>query len=344
MNLLVRTIKAGLLLAQVLVLGVCVWVALEARRTASIKPRPVLVDIEKGWGVRTIAATLKKEGVLTKKTLFIVRYRLFYHGAALKAGQYEMSAPSTPQSVLEALNRGLVYLRPVTVAEGLTAQETFPLFREAGFGAEKDFVKAAADTSALGLLDPLAADLEGYLFPETYRLPRGITAPEILSGMVDQFRAVFTETWRRRAAALGFSVRDAVILASLIEKETGRPEEKPLVSSVFHNRLRKGMKLDCDPTIIYALKKAGTYDGKLHGKDLRFDSPYNTYLHAGLPPGPICNPGRASLDAALHPAETEFLYFVARQDGSHQFSRTFGEHNRAVDEYRRRPAASIASR
>jgi UPF0755 protein len=342
MNLLVRTIKAGLILAQILLLGVCVWVALEARRAASIPPRAVLVEIEKGWGVRAIADALKKEGVLTNKTLFVGRYRLFFHRAALKAGQYELTAPSTPQAVIEALSRGLVYLRPVTVAEGLTAGETFPVFREAGFGAGEDFIKAAADTAALGLLDPRAADLEGYLFPETYRLPKGITAAGILAKMVDQFRAVFTEDWRRRAAALGFSVRDTVILASLIEKETGRPEEKPLVSSVFHNRLRAGMKLDCDPTIIYALKQAGTYDGKLHGKDMRFDSPYNTYLHAGLPPGPICNPGRASLEAALHPAETDFLYFVARRDGSHKFSRTFGEHNRAVDEYRRPP--SIASR
>ncbi|MGD0782073.1 MAG: endolytic transglycosylase MltG, partial [Candidatus Aminicenantales bacterium] len=224
---------------------------------------------------------------------------------------------------------------PVTVAEGLTSLETFPLFVAAGFGTEEEFHKASTDTSALGILDPLAADLEGYLYPETYRLPKGIPAAGILSKMVDQFRGVFAEPWRRRAAALGFSVRDAVILASLIEKETGRPEEKPLVSSVFHNRLRADMRLECDPTIIYALKKAGTYDGKLHGKDLRFESPYNTYLHAGLPPGPICNPGRASLAAALHPADTEFLYFVARHDGSHQFSRTLREHNRAVDEYRR---------
>ncbi len=335
MNLLVRAIKSALALAQVLLLGVCVWVALESRRVATISPRTVLVEIEKGWGVRTIAEALKREGVLTKKTLFVGRYRLFFHRAALKAGQYEMAAPSTPQAVLDALGRGLVYLRPVTVAEGLTALETFPLFVAAGFGREEAFKKASMDTSALGVLDPLAADLEGYLFPETYRLPKGISASEILSKMVEQFRGVLTEPWRRRAAALGFSVRDAVILASMIEKETGRPEEKPLVSSVFHNRLRADMRLECDPTIIYALKKAGTYDGKLHGKDLRFDSPYNTYLHAGLPPGPICNPGRSSLEAALHPADTGFLYFVARHDGSHQFSRTLREHNRAVDEYRR---------
>ncbi len=335
MNLLSRALKTALALVQVFLLGVCVWVSLESRRVASLKPHPVLIEIEKGWGVRTIAETLKREGVLTKKTLFVARYRLFFRRAALQAGQYEMAAPSSPQSVLEALSRGLVYLHSVTVAEGLTAQETFPILEAAGFGTVDRFIKAATDTSALGILDPLASDLEGYLFPETYRLPKGISPAGILSRMVDQFRGVFTDPWRRRAAALGFSVRDVVILASLIEKETGRPEEKSLVSSVFHNRLKAGMKLECDPTIIYALKKAGTYDGKLHGKDLHFESPYNSYLHPGLPPGPICNPGRASLNAALHPAETDFFFFVARHDGSHRFSRTLREHNQAVDEYRR---------
>ncbi len=335
MRRLSRAIKFGLILAQGVLLGICVWVALESRHTASLKPRPVLVEIERGWGVRSIAAALKKEGVLTKTTPFIWRYRLFFRRAMLKAGQYELTAPSAPQAVIETLVRGLVYLHPVTVAEGLTALETYPLFTAAGFGTAADFAAAAANTAPLGLLDPRATDLEGYLFPETYRLPKGIGAAEILQKMVDQFRTVFTEPWRRRAAALGLNVRDTVILASLIEKETGRPEEKPLVSSVFHNRLKAGMKLDCDPTIIYALKKAGTYDGKLHGKDLRYESPYNTYLHAGLPPGPISNPGRASLEAALHPAETDFLYFVARHDGSHHFNRTLREHNLAVDEYRR---------
>ena len=343
MKILARAFKAGLILVQVLILGVCVWLALEARRTAAVRPRPVLVEIEKGWNVRTIAEALKRAGVLTKKTPFIGRYRFLSSRPALKAGQYELTAPSSPQAVLEALTRGLVYLKPVTVAEGLTARETFPLFVATGFGAEADFAKAAADTAALGLMDPLAADLEGYLFPETYRLPKGISAAEILSEMVNQFRAVFTESRRRRAAALGFSVRETVILASLIEKETGRQEEKPLVSSVFHNRLRAGMRLDCDPTIIYALKKAGTYDGKLHGKDLKLDSPYNTYLHAGLPPGPICNPGRASLEAALNPAQSDYLFFVAAGDGSHRFSRNLREHNRAVDDYRRSRTPSIAS-
>jgi UPF0755 protein len=335
MRFLRRAIRIAFILAQAAILAVCVWVALESRRLAAIKPRPALVEIEKGWGVRMIAEALKKEGILVKTTPFVWRYRLFYAHQSLKAGQYELAAPSSPQAIIDALIKGQVYLRPVTIAEGLTAEETFPGFIAAGFGRLEDYAAAFKNTGPLGLLDPQAADLEGYLFPETYRLPKGIAPREILEAMVDQFRAVFSEPQRHRAAELGLSVRQAVILASLIEKETGRPEEKSLVSSVFHNRLKAGMKLDCDPTIIYALKIAGTYDGKLHGKDLHLESPYNTYLHAGLPPGPICNPGRTSLEAALHPAETEYLYFVARRDGSHQFSRTFREHNRAVDLYQR---------
>jgi UPF0755 protein len=153
--------------------------------------------------------------------------------------------------------------------------------------------------------------------------------------MTVQFKAVFSDAWRRRADDLGLSVRDAVTLASLIEKETSLPDEKRLVSSVFHNRLKIGMKLDCDPTIIYALKGDGPFEGRLRTKDLKYDSPYNTYLHPGLPPGPIANPGREALEAALFPADADFLYFVAKNDGGHQFSRTFAEHRAAVNKYRR---------
>lgn len=335
MRFLRRAIERIFIAALGLLLGICIWVALESRPIVSIRSRPILVEIEKGWGVRTIADSLKKAGVLTKTTPFVWRYRLFFHRQPLKAGQYEIAVPASPQTVIETLIKGLVYLHPVTVAKGLTGEETFPAFLAAGFGTPDAFAAAFKDTGPLGLLNPQASDLEGYLFPETYRLAKGTTAADVVKAMVEQFRAVFADPWRRRTAALGMSVRDAVILASLIEKETGRPEEKALVSSVFHNRLKAGMKLDCDPTIIYALKRAGIYDGKLHGRDLRFESPYNTYRHAGLPPGPIANPGRASLEAALHPAETEFLYFVARRDGGHQFSRTLREHNAAVDLHRR---------
>ncbi len=335
MRLWLRPIKALLILAQAALLGVCVWTALESGAGAGAQGREVLVDIPRGAGASAIAAEMKARGVLAKTTPFLVRYRLFHAGRPLKAGQYSLPLSSPPAAVLDALIRGRVYLRSVTAAEGLTGREIFPLFIAAGFGSEAEFAAAFKDTSPLGLLDTQASDLEGYLFPETYRLPKGITAAEILGLMTGQFKAVFNEAWRSEAARSGMSVREVVILASLIEEETGRAEEKPLVSSVFHNRLRLGMKLDCDPTIVYVLKAEGTYRGRLYSKDLKLDSPYNTYRVKGLPPGPICNPGRESLLAALRPAPTDYLYFVSRNDGSHQFSRTLREHNQAVDAFQR---------
>jgi UPF0755 protein len=165
-------------------------------------------------------------------------------------------------------------------------------------------------------------------------MPRRAPEADLVAAMIAEFREVFGEDYRRRAADLGMSIRDVVTLASLIEEETALPDERPLVSAVFHNRLKLGMKLDCDPTVAYALKREGHYTGRLLFRDLRFPSPYNTYLHAGLPPGPISNPGKSSLDATLHPARKDFLYFVARGDGSHAFSRTLGEHLDAVKKYR----------
>ncbi len=330
-----RPIKALLILAQVALLGVCVWTALESAAGAGKRGAAVLVEIPRGKGASAIASELKAKGVLAKTAPFLLRYRLFHAGQPLRAGQYSLPASSMPAAVLDALIHGRVYLRSVTVAEGLTGREIFPLFIAAGFGGEAEFAAAFKDTAPLGLLDPQASDLEGYLFPETYRLPKDITSAEILALMTDQFKTVFNEGWRGEAARLGMSIRDAVTLASLIEKETGRAEEKPLVSSVFHNRLRLGMRLDCDPTIVYVLKAEGTYRGRLYTKDLKLDSPYNTYRIKGLPPGPICNPGRESLLAALRPADSDFFYFVSRNDGSHQFSRTLREHNQAVDIFQR---------
>jgi UPF0755 protein len=237
---------------------------------------------------------------------------------------------------LETLLQGKVHLYPVTIAEGLTGVETFAVFISAAFGTQETFAAAFAITTEIALLDPKAADLEGYLFPETYHFPKGAAAAEILNGMVSQFKEAFGPDERRRAAEIGMTPREVVILASLIEKETSRIEEKPLVSAVFQNRLRIGMKLDCDPTIIYALKRAGPFEGPLRTKDLKFDSPYNTYLYRGLPPGPICNPGRVSIKAALFPASADFLYFVADRNGGHVFSRTIREHQAAVRDYRRR--------
>jgi UPF0755 protein len=237
--------------------------------------------------------------------------------------------------VLEAISQGRIYVLPVTLPEGLTGQEVAALLQEKGVLASADFLKEFERPELIASWDGEARDLEGYLFPDTYQFSKNAEAAGVAARMVDRFQSVFTREWRRRAADLGWTIRQVVTLASLIEKETSRPEERTLVSAVFHNRLNIGMKLDCDPTIIYALKKKGQYDGDLRFRDMKLDSPYNTYLHRGLPPGPICNPGRGSLQAALYPAAEPYLYFVAIGNGRHEFNENFRNHQQAVRQYQK---------
>jgi UPF0755 protein len=234
------------------------------------------------------------------------------------------------------LSEGNVRLYSITVPEGLIIQEIAELMEKEGFAAETEFLMNAENTSLISDLDREATNLEGYLFPETYRFAKGTSSEEIVAAMVFQFNKVFTQEWRDRAGQLGMTIRNIVILASLIEKETSLTDEMNIISSVFHNRLNIGMKLDCDPTIIYALKLEGKFEDRLRTKDLKWDSPFNTYLYPGLPPGPIANPGKDSIEAALYPAEEKFMYFVSKNDGSHHFSRTFREHQNAVNKYQRR--------
>lgn len=312
------------------------WFVLESRAPEGAAEGIVVFEIEKGQSVRAVAAALKERGLIRKTAPFLLRYRLFHKSESLKAGEYALSARGGTKAVLETFLKGKIYLHAVTVPEGLTAAETFDVFLAGGFGSREAFAAAFLDTSPVALIDSEATDLEGYLFPETYRLPKGASAAEILESMAAQFKSVFGAVERKRAAEIGLTLRQAVTLASLIEKETGRTEEMPLVSAVFHNRLRIGMKLECDPTVIYALKRAGPFDRPLRLKDLKYDSPYNTYVYQGLPPGPICNPGRASLQAALHPAEADFLFFVRSREGGHVFSRTMREHAAAVRDWRRK--------
>jgi UPF0755 protein len=211
-------------------------------------------------------------------------------------------------------------------------------------GRASDFVAAARNGALIQAIDPRARDLEGYLFPDTYSLPRATTAAQLVERMVAAFQKVLTLDLREQAAARGLSVRELVTLASLVEKETARPEERALVSAVYHNRLKIKMALYCDPTVIYALERAGRFTGDLTREDLQFDSPYNTYRYAGLPPGPIAAPGRASLEAAANPADASYLYFVSRNDGSHVFANTLDEHNRNVYEFQKKPFKNGDSR
>jgi UPF0755 protein len=241
----------------------------------------------------------------------------------------------TPSEVADRIARGDVYVRALTFREGLTIREMASTFETAGFGSSAAFIAASKNASLIRDLDPGARDLEGYLFPDTYTLPRRTTAAQLVERMVGRFQKVFTPELRSLAVEGGLSVRELVTLASLVEKETAKPEERPIVAGVYTNRLRTGMGLQCDPTVIYALVLAGRYDGNIRKGDLQIDSPYNTYRYAGLPPGPIAAPGEASLHAAAKPADVPYLYFVSRNDGSHVFSATLEEHNRNVNEFQR---------
>jgi UPF0755 protein len=292
-----------------------------------------LVIIEPGTSVAAIGARLVSSGVVIDTRSF--RWSVWRSGAArrLQAGEYRFTRPISARGVIDTLVRGDVALWPLTFPEGLTIAEMGEIFARADYGPAAAFAEAARATDPVRDLDPLATDLEGYLFPDTYALPRGTSAARLVSLMVGGFRDAFGYALREEAARLGLSVRQAVTLASLIEKETAKPEERSLVSAVYHNRLRIGMRLQCDPTIIYALTRAARYAGNLRKEDLDLDSPYNTYRFAGLPPGPIAAPGRASLDAAVRPARVDYLYFVSRNDGSHVFASTLTEHNANVRRY-----------
>jgi UPF0755 protein len=292
------------------------------------------VDLLPGDRTPVIARKLVAAGVVRDRWTF--RLELWRSGAArrLKAGEYRFDHPMRVADVVSMLARGEVYLRPITFPEGLTVREMARVFESRGLGTAPSFVEAARlGRTLVSDLDPAAPDLEGYLFPETYNLSRHAGAGELVRLMAGRFHQVFTPDLREAAAARGLSPRQAVTLASLVEKETARPEERPVVAAVYLNRLRLRMPLQCDPTVIFALELKGQYHGNLTREHLQVDSPYNTYRFPGLPPGPIAAPGRSSLEAVAHAAPVDYLYFVSRNDGTHVFARTLDEHNRNVRRY-----------
>ena len=291
------------------------------------------VEIPPGSGSVGIGERLVAAGVIRDTATFRAALYLSRQGRHLKAGEYRFDRAMTPFEIIDKIARGDVYVVTVTFPEGLTFAEMAKIFQSHGLGTAASFVQAAKDATPIHDLDPAAKDLEGYLFPETYALPRHTDAAKLVRMMAARFEKVFTPELRQAAAARHLTLRQAVTLASIVEKETAKADERPLVAAVYTTRLRIGMPMQCDPTVIYALVKAGRYDGNIHKGDLSFDSPYNTYRYPGLPPGPIASPGRASLEAAVHPADADYLYFVSRNDGSHEFARTLDEHNRNVQTY-----------
>jgi UPF0755 protein len=309
------------------------------------------VMLRPGFSTRHIASELKSAGVIRSENAFIF-WHYFRQRRSLKAGEYLFDKPANAIDVQKRLMRGDVYFHTVVVPEGFTMFDIARAVEAAGLGPAEEFLKVAqSDTALVAELAPSAPSLEGYLFPETYQFSRMQTMQEMAAAMVRQFRQVafqigLTQTAGARVAAssvpsdahqivLDTSVARTVTMASIVEKETSVAEERPLVASVYYNRLEKKISLDADPSIIYAELLAGTYSGALHHDDMRFDSRYNTYTHTGLPPGPIANPGKSALEAAMHPAQSDYYYFVADAAGHHRFARTIEEHNNNVAAYRR---------
>jgi UPF0755 protein len=329
-----RLIVVGTVLMLTAAVGVAGWTYLTLGRPyKGYEASETFVEIAPGSGSAAMGRKLADAGVVPNTSAFRLAVWMRGAGRRLQAGEYRFDQPMSPLQVVDRIARGDVYLRSVTFREGLTVRQMAAIFEEKEFGSAEAFIKAAADASAIRSLDPAAPDLEGYLFPDTYALPRRTSADQLVARMVSRFEAALTPDIREQAAARGLSLRELVTLASLVEKETARPEERPLVAAVYSNRLRIGMGLQCDPTVIYALERAGRYSGNITREDLRFDSPYNTYRYAGLPPGPIAAPGLASLQAAADPADVSYLYFVSRNDGSHAFATTLDEHNRNVQQW-----------
>lgn len=284
-----------------------------------------------GWSTRHIARNLQQQGIIRSSTAFLM---LDYARGikTLKAGEYKFEQPANAMEVWRRLTRGDVYYRTVVVPEGYNMFDIATAVEQAGLVPASDFLIAAkSDLFLLRDIDPDAKSLEGYLFPDTYEFTRIDSAHDIAAAMVRRFRQQ-----AQKIGLLGQSdMHRIVTMASIVEKETGDPNERPLVAGVYYNRLNKNMNLGADPSVIYAALLAGRYRGTIYESDLHYSSPYNTYMFPGLPPGPIANPGAASLQAAMHPTQTDYLFFVSDNNGHHRFARDAEEHARNVAAYRK---------
>jgi len=325
-----RVARIGLLLG-LLAIAVAVYFYWELEYPSG-PPRGEEVTVYFPFGTSTaeIFRRLDAEGVVRPGWLAEVYYRLARSATALQAGEYRFARPTPLSEVLARMGRGDVVRYVIVVPEGLTAEETFELFWSRSISRPEAFRHAFVNPQLVDSIARGAPDLEGFLFPDTYVVTRSTSARQIVETMLANFRRHFTPEMRASAQAIGLSERQAVILASIVQKETSLDSELSLIAGVYWNRLRHGMRLQADPTVTYALKRDGRWTGTLYRSDYGYESPFNTYLFEGLPPGPISNPGVDALRAAVAPAHTEYLYFVADGTGGHTFSRTFQEHLDAI--------------
>ena len=315
-----RTFLTLLLLAALATGGWLAW----ALRMPITPEGQKFVLLRPGYSTRRIAAELKSAGVIRNTLAFVLWHRI-HRKQSLKAGEYLFDKAATPLEVHDRLVRGDIYVHTVVIPEGYTMFDIAQAVQDAGLGSSQQFLEVArTEVGLISDLSPDAKSLEGYLFPNTYEFTRTQNIKDIAGAMVKQFRLVAEQI------GLTIDVQKTVTMASIIEKETAVPEERSMVASVYYNRLGRNVALQADPSVIYAELLDGSYAGALHHSDMGFQSAYNTYTHPGLPPGPIGNPGRVSLEAAMHPAKTDFYYFVSDGNGHHRFSHSLEEHNQNV--------------
>jgi UPF0755 protein len=325
----------GTLVLLVLILGMGVYAYYNLPYDDSM--RPVRLVVPEGATLDKTAGLLEEQDVIRFPLVFARMARVMGKDRSIRAGEYSLHSSMSPREVLRILCRGEVVLHKITVPEGFSVKQIATLIEERGFASREDIL---AESRKVGFIKAFGFEgnsLEGYLFPDTYHFAMGLPPGEILKAMVQRFHSVYGPALRARQAEKGLRLHEVVTMASIVEKETSSRKEMPLIASVLANRLRIGMPLQCDPTVIYGIED---FDGNLTRKHLRTPNPYNTYVNKGLPPGPICNPGLDALKAVLDPADTAYLYFVSKNDGTHLFSPTLKEHNRAVEKYQKRRGKS----
>ncbi len=308
------------------------------RRTTAVHH---VVEVPEGASFKEVAQLLAQKDLIVSPFWFRLLGKVRDAERKIQPGEYDLHTAMRPAEILNALVKGKVIHYGVLIPEGLTAQQIGKLLEEAGIAKEADIARLVADPAFAKSLGLEAQTLEGYLFPDTYHLRRRTKPDDVLRAMVHRFKAAYTPELQAQATALGMAERQVVTLASIIERETGRDDERPLISAVFHNRLKKRLPLQSDPTVIYGIRN---FSGNLTRKDLGRRTPFNTYTNTGLPPSPIANPGVQSIQAAVNPARVKYLYFVSKNDGSHHFSVTLAEHNRAVERYQKRGTRRAAVR
>lgn len=325
----------------VLFLAPLSYVGLHVYTFLTVPPNPQaeerIVLIERGMILRSIAERLEQQHVITDQNLFMLLARFYQREKSVKAGEYRFTTSMLPIEVLTILQEGKILLHQATVPEGYTLAQIADHLDQLGYADKAAFLELAYNKEFIARLNIEGDSLEGYLFPNTYAFPRGISTTEIVQQMVKQFWQIMTPDVQQEIRQQGFTVHQIVTLASIIEKEAKVPAEREVISAVYHNRLKINMKLDSDPTVIYGIND---FNGNLTRDDLQRDTPYNTYTRRGLPPGPIANPGEASILAAIRPAQVKYLYFVARNDGTHEFSTNYNDHLKAVRKYQSRKRRS----